>query len=374
MEASRNGTYKVSGAESVGFKVDGKDVDCSAILVSVETSCSVGKIAVAKIVLQDNPTSLEASDSDSFPIGSKVEISFGRGGDRSVVFSGMVTDRALRFDKQGAEVTGIDILNDIYDVRLKEYRLNKLLGREGFHFSRTDITDFEALEKLFAENQYDAVINIAGIPGVRLSMENPWLYLNVNTGGTLNLLECCRRYDVGKFIQASTSSIYGENALEDGLRELQKVADAQDEPEKFLLTQMFKGLYQTLWNEDAVIHFEINRKNGRYNYELLYNFMLYASDERYIDEDVDMTLVGIFIRELSPEYCEGFPLKKIAEGLQFEGVDRSEKFSAELKKEFYNALIRYRGITKLREDIRSWLGELDRKRAELAQPDFIDSL
>lgn len=105
MEASGNGAYKISGAESVGFKVDGKDVDCSAILVSVETSCSVGRIAVAKIVLQDNPTSLEASDSDSFPIGSKVEISFGRGADLSVVFSGVVTDRALRFDKQGAEVT-----------------------------------------------------------------------------------------------------------------------------------------------------------------------------------------------------------------------------------------------------------------------------
>ena len=114
--------------------------------------------------------------------------------------------------EQGTEVTGIDILNDIYDVRLKEYRLNKLSGREGFHFFRTDITDFEALEKLFTENQYDAVINIAGIPGVRLSMKDPWLYLNVNTGGTLNLLECCRRHGVKKFIQASTSSIYGENA------------------------------------------------------------------------------------------------------------------------------------------------------------------
>ena len=118
MEASRNGTYKVSGAESVGFKVDGKDVDCSAILVSVETSCSVGKIAVAKIVLQDNPTSLEASDSDSFPIGSKVEISFGRGGDRSVVFSGMVTDRALRFDKQGAEVT-VTVRHEAFKMTLE---------------------------------------------------------------------------------------------------------------------------------------------------------------------------------------------------------------------------------------------------------------
>ena len=109
----------------------------------------------------------------------------------------------------GTEVTGVDILNDIYDRRLKEYRLEKLTCRDGFRFSRTDITDFEALEKLFAADHYDAVINIAGIPGVRLSMQDPWLYLNVNTGGTLNLLECCRRHDVKKFILASTSSIYG---------------------------------------------------------------------------------------------------------------------------------------------------------------------
>lgn len=113
---------------------------------------------------------------------------------------------------EGSEVTGIDILNDIYDVRLKEYRLNKLTKKDHFHFSKTDITDFDALEKLFSENHYDGVINIAGIPGVRLSMKDPWLYLNTNTGGTVNLLECCQRYGVKKFIQASTSSIYGENA------------------------------------------------------------------------------------------------------------------------------------------------------------------
>ncbi len=118
---------------------------------------------------------------------------------------GMLLDKEI-------EVTGIDILNDIYDRRLKEYRLDQLSGSDAFHFSRTDITDFEGLERLFASEHYDAVINIAGIPGVRLSMKDPWLYLNVNTGGTLNLLECCRRYGVKKFIQASTSSIYGENA------------------------------------------------------------------------------------------------------------------------------------------------------------------
>lgn len=127
--------------------------------------------------------------------------------------AGFIASRICEFLlDEGTEVTGIDIMNDIYDRRLKDYRLAKLTGREGFHFSKSDITDFESMEKLFAANRFDAVINIAGIPGVRLSMKDPWLYLNVNTGGTLNLLECCRRYDVRKFIQASTSSIYGENA------------------------------------------------------------------------------------------------------------------------------------------------------------------
>ena len=127
--------------------------------------------------------------------------------------AGFIASRICEFLlDDGIEVTGIDILNDIYDRRLKEYRLNKLTGREGFHFSKTDITDFEALEKLFTDAKFDACINIAGIPGVRLSMKDPWLYLETNTKGTLNLLESCRRHDVQKFIQASTSSIYGENA------------------------------------------------------------------------------------------------------------------------------------------------------------------
>ncbi len=127
--------------------------------------------------------------------------------------AGFIASRICEFLlDDGIEVTGIDILNDIYDRRLKEYRLDKLTGREGFHFAKTDITDFEALEKLFTNAKFDACINIAGIPGVRLSMKDPWLYLDVNTKGTLNLLESCRRHDVQKFIQASTSSIYGENA------------------------------------------------------------------------------------------------------------------------------------------------------------------
>ena len=67
--------------------------------------------------------------------------------------AGFIASRICEFLlDEGAEVTGIDILNDIYDVRLKEYRLKKLIGRDRFHFSRIDITDFTGLEKLFSEN------------------------------------------------------------------------------------------------------------------------------------------------------------------------------------------------------------------------------
>lgn len=114
--------------------------------------------------------------------------------------------------QQGAEVSGIDNINDIYDYRLKEYRLRKLEMEPGFHFVRGDITDFESLTDLFEKGRFNACINIAGVPGVRLSMADPWLYLRTNTEGTLNLLEQCRRHDVPKFIQASTSSIYGADA------------------------------------------------------------------------------------------------------------------------------------------------------------------
>ncbi len=112
----------------------------------------------------------------------------------------------------GIQVTGIDNLNPVYDPILKEYRLKKLQTLDGFHFFHGDITDSCQLESLFQQTQFDAVINIAGVPGVRLSVENPWIFLETNTKGCLNLLEECRKHDIHKFIQASTSSIYGENA------------------------------------------------------------------------------------------------------------------------------------------------------------------
>ncbi len=110
----------------------------------------------------------------------------------------------------GHTVIGIDNLNNAYDPRLKTYRLGRLQGREGFAFQHIDITDKDAVLALGENTAFDAVINLAARAGVRASVENPWVYIDTNTTGALNLLEMCRRHKVPKFVQASTSSLYGE--------------------------------------------------------------------------------------------------------------------------------------------------------------------
>ena len=117
-ETSGNKAYRLTGRVCPGFKVDGKDVDCSAMLISVETSCPVGRIAQARIVLQDNPRLLGELDADSFPIGSRVEISLGRGDDGTPVFSGIVTDRSLQWDEEGAKVT-VTALHEAFRMTLE---------------------------------------------------------------------------------------------------------------------------------------------------------------------------------------------------------------------------------------------------------------
>jgi len=109
---------------------------------------------------------------------------------------------------QGFRVVGIDNMNDYYDVRLKEYRRDLLLGKEGFTFSAADIEDMKALGGLFAATKFDGVINLAARAGVRYSMENPHVYMTTNAHGTLNLLELMREHGVKKMVLASTSSLY----------------------------------------------------------------------------------------------------------------------------------------------------------------------
>jgi len=109
---------------------------------------------------------------------------------------------------QGRRVVGVDNLNDYYDVRLKEHRVENLEGHENFQFYRGDIEDLKTLDRIFGENTISAVVNLAARAGVRYSIENPHVYVSTNTEGTLNLLELMRKHGVKKIVLASTSSLY----------------------------------------------------------------------------------------------------------------------------------------------------------------------
>ncbi len=93
---------------------------------------------------------------------------------------------------------------------LKEYRLGRLNALPGFTFHKLDITDKQSVFSTLT-GQYDGLVNLAAWAGVRASVENPWIYVEANVLGTLNMLELCRQHSIPKFILASTSSIYGAN-------------------------------------------------------------------------------------------------------------------------------------------------------------------
>jgi len=110
--------------------------------------------------------------------------------------------------KDGHTVAGIDNMNDAYDPRMKEYRLRKLQELPGFTFHRLDISQKSVIEP-FEGERFDGVINLAARAGVRFSVEDPWVFVESNVLGTLNMLEICRQTGTKKFVVASTSSIYG---------------------------------------------------------------------------------------------------------------------------------------------------------------------
>jgi UDP-glucuronate 4-epimerase len=110
---------------------------------------------------------------------------------------------------RGDQVVGVDNLNDAYDPRLKDWRLQRLLPHAAFHFERLDISDADGLALIRGLGPFDAVINLAARAGVRASVRFPELYARTNMIGALHLLELCRSEGIPKFVQASTSSLYG---------------------------------------------------------------------------------------------------------------------------------------------------------------------
>ena len=126
-------------------------------------------------------------------------------------FIGFHVARALL--ERGDRVVGIDNLNDYYDVRLKETRLNELAEFAGFTFVKLDIADRDGVSAVLrAHRDLSGIIHLAAQAGVRYSLENPYAYIDANVMGTVVMLEAARRLDrLDAFTYASSSSVYGAN-------------------------------------------------------------------------------------------------------------------------------------------------------------------
>lgn len=112
---------------------------------------------------------------------------------------------------RGDQVVGLDNINDYYDVRLKQDRLSRLEGREGFSFVRMSLEERDGIADLFARERFDVVVNLAAQAGVRYSLKNPHAYIDSNIVGFMNILEGCRHNGVKHLVYASSSSVYGAN-------------------------------------------------------------------------------------------------------------------------------------------------------------------
>ena len=116
--------------------------------------------------------------------------------------------------ERGDTVIGIDNLNDYYDPRLKQLRLDQITKHsksQNFEFMKADIANRELMNKLFASHKFDVVVNLAAQAGVRYSLENPHAYVDSNLAGFVNILEGCRNSKVKHLVFASSSSVYGMN-------------------------------------------------------------------------------------------------------------------------------------------------------------------
>lgn len=118
---------------------------------------------------------------------------------------------AQRLLDRGDEVVGLDIMNDYYDVTLKEARLARIADHDNFTFVKCALEDQAGMEQVFATHKPQRVVNLAAQAGVRYSLENPQAYVNSNIVGFVNILEGCRHHGVEHLVYASSSSVYGAN-------------------------------------------------------------------------------------------------------------------------------------------------------------------
>ena len=118
---------------------------------------------------------------------------------------------AQRLLSTGSKVVGLDNLNDYYDPKLKEARLDILKRQSNFTFVKLNLADRDSVKSLFAQHRFPAVIHLAAQAGVRYSLQNPHAYVDANIEGFVNVLEGCRHNHCKHLLFASSSSVYGAN-------------------------------------------------------------------------------------------------------------------------------------------------------------------
>lgn len=126
-------------------------------------------------------------------------------------FIGSNLAKRLLTDVEGVKVVGIDNMNDYYDVRLKDARLEELFVNPEFTFVKGNLADKELITSIFEQYHPDVVVNLSAQAGVRYSITNPDAYVEGNLVGFFNILEGCRNYPVEHLVYASSSSVYGSN-------------------------------------------------------------------------------------------------------------------------------------------------------------------
>lgn len=221
--------------------------------------------------------------------------------------------------ERGDTVTGIDALNDAsYSAEVKKSRLQNLLGTEGFRFKQMDITFKQGVYDLFQSNKFDAVINLAALAGVRASLENPWSFLDVNVGGTLNLLEACVKNRVNKFVVASSSSVYGGGQHEAASEEMVTDYPLTQYGATKKAVEVLCYSYHNIYGLDisALRYFTVYGENGRPDMSL-YRFIEGIKNDREIEVFGDGTQKRDFT------YVDDIAAGTVAslQGLGFEAIN-----------------------------------------------------
>jgi UDP-glucuronate 4-epimerase len=188
--------------------------------------------------------------------------------------------------QSGNTVSGVDNLNDYYNISIKKYRLENLEKHSSFIFNKCDIENIDEIDKILKQDKFDAIINLAARAGVRYSLVDPHVYARTNAHGTLNLLELMRKHDIPKLITASTSSLYAG----------QKMPFSEDLPVNEPLSpyaaskkasEMYGYSYNHLYGLDVCVlrYFTVYGPAGRPD-------MSYFRFIKWIDEGTPLELFG----------------------------------------------------------------------------------